>query len=109
MVIHDLTTKSVAIGILLLFVGIGLVPSPSSGAQKTTVSTDLPVSFDWRDVNGIDYVTPVKNQAPAPTCEAYGLVAALETMVQYKAGYPFGCDLSEAHLFLALLGEIAET
>jgi len=27
------------------------------------------------------------------------IVAAIETMVQYKVGYPFGCDLSEAHLF----------
>jgi len=60
---------------------------------------DLPSYFNWRDINGIDYTTPVKNQEPCPSCEAYALVACLETMVQYKVGYPFGCDLSEAHLF----------
>ena len=59
----------------------------------------FPVRFSWRNIDGIDYTTSVKNQLPAPTCEAYALVAALETIVQYKVGYPFDCDLSEAHLF----------
>jgi hypothetical protein len=60
---------------------------------------DLPPYFSWRDIDGIDYTTPVKNQEPCPSCEAYALVAAVETLVQYEVGYPFGCDLSEAHLF----------
>ncbi len=60
---------------------------------------DVPACFDWRDVDGVDYTSSVKNQVPAPTCEAYGLVAALETIVHYQVGEPFGCDLSEAHLF----------
>ncbi|MBC7081689.1 MAG: hypothetical protein H5T44_05560 [Thermoplasmatales archaeon] len=59
----------------------------------------LPERFSWRDINGVDFTTPVKNQEPCPSCEAYAIVASLETMVQYKVGYPFGCDLSEAHLF----------
>jgi len=60
---------------------------------------DLPSSFSWCDVNGIDYSTSIKNQAPCPSCEAYALAASLETMVQYKVGHPFDCDLSEMHLF----------
>jgi len=67
------------------------IPSPGSDS--------LPPYFSWRDVNGVDYTTPVKNQEPCPSCEAYALVAILETLVQYKVGYPFNCDLSEAHLF----------
>jgi len=59
----------------------------------------LPSSFSWRDINGVDYTTPIRNQAPYPSCESFALVAAVETMVQYQIGYPFGCDLSEAHLF----------
>jgi len=70
-------------------------------------TTEIPSSFDWRNVNGINYVTPVKNQAPAPLCESYGLCVALETIVQYKVGYPFSCDLSEAHLFFYAGGSIA--
>lgn len=60
---------------------------------------DLPTSFSWSDVNGTNYLNPVKNQIPAPTCETYALCASLETMAHYKMGYPYGCDLSEAHLF----------
>jgi parallel beta-helix repeat protein len=60
---------------------------------------NLPSSFGWNDVNGIDYTTPVKNQNPAPTCEAYALCVSLETIAQYNFGYPYGCDLSETHLF----------
>lgn len=59
---------------------------------------DLPSSFDWRNIDGVDYTTPAKEQF-GNSCEAYSLVAALETMIQYKLRYPFGCDLSEAHLY----------
>ncbi len=89
-----------------------ILPAIAIESQQPTqpiniVSTDLPSSFDWRNINGVNYVTSVKNQAPAPTCEAYGLCAALETIAQYKVGYPFGCDLSEAHLYFYANGTVA--
>ena len=62
-------------------------------------ATNLPSYFSWRDINGIDYTTDIRNQVPFASCEAFAIVAAIETMVQYKVGFPFGCDLSEAHLF----------
>ena len=84
----------------------------------TNQNCDLPSYFSWKDIKGIDFTTPVKNQAPAPTCEAYALCASLETLVQYQIGYPIGCDLSETHLFFysggtcesggVLLGDTAE-
>ena len=61
--------------------------------------SDLPDCFSWRDINGTDYTTSVKTQGMCPSCEAYGLVASLETIIQYQVGYTFDCDLSEAHLF----------
>ena len=61
--------------------------------------SSLPSSFSWRDINGTDFTTPIRNQAPFASCETFAIVAAVETMVQYKVGYPFGCDLSEAHLY----------
>lgn len=67
----------------------------------------LPSSFSWRDINGVDFTTPIRNQGPIPSCETFALVAAVETMVQYKVGYPFGCDLSEAHLFFYSGGNMA--
>jgi len=69
-------------------------------------SYDLPSYFCWRNINGTDFTTPVKNMYPAPTCEAYALCSALETLVQYKVGYNFGCDLSEMHLFYYAGGDI---
>jgi parallel beta-helix repeat protein len=66
----------------------------------------LPSSFSWRDINGVDFTTPIRNQTPYPSCESFALVAAVETMVQYKVGFPFNCDLSEAHLFFFSGGNI---
>ncbi len=70
---------------------------------------DLPSSFSWRsadlDENGhgipgdIDFSTPVKNQYGYPSCESFALTSGLEAMVQIEVGFPFDCDLSEAHLF----------
>ena len=72
--------------------------------EEKSVAT-LPPTFSWRNINGVDFSTPVKNQAPCPTCEAYALVATLETLVQYQVGNPFGCDLSEIHLFFCSGGD----
>ena len=66
---------------------------------KKIETTDLPSYFSWRDIDGIDYTTPIKNQAPAPTCEAYGLCASLETLMQYQMGEIYNPDLSETHLY----------
>ena len=63
------------------------------------VSSTSPSYFSWKDVNGTDYTTPIRDLRPIPTCEAMALCASMETMIQYKIGYPFDCDLSEAHLF----------
>lgn len=59
----------------------------------------FPSVFSWRDVNGTDFTTSVKNQEGLKTDAVFSLISCLETMVQYKIGYPFYCDLSEAHLF----------
>jgi len=67
--------------------------------KKHLESSNLPSTFSWSDINGVDFTPSVKNQNPAPTCEAYALCVSLETIAQYQIGYPFGCDLSEAHLF----------
>lgn len=67
---------------------------------KTNLGTaDLPSSFSWRNIDGIDYTTAVKNQAPAPTCEAYAFCASLETIMQYQTQEIYSPDLSETHLY----------
>ncbi len=69
--------------------------------QKSTINNNFkfPESFSWTNIDGKDFTSPVKNQIPTPTCEAYALCSALETLVHYKLKENIGCDLSEAHLF----------
>ena len=89
--------------ILLLVLLLVFVYSPVSFSIRVGVkhdkAIDLPEFFSWRDVNGTDYTTPIKDQSPAPSCEAYALVAALETMMQYKLRMIYYPDLSETHLY----------
>lgn len=92
--------------IIIIFVTV-IVTIPAYGLKnqdnpeslKIETLIELPSKFSWRDIGGVDFTTPIRNQAPFPSCETFAIVAAIETMVQYKVGYPFGCDLSEAHLF----------
>jgi len=87
------------ISILIVLCIIINLPIAFAENKTTNKHQELPARFSWRDVNGVDFTTSVKDQRPAPTCEAYAFVAALDTLVQYQVGYPFECDLSEAHLF----------
>ncbi|PNX45770.1 MAG: hypothetical protein BV456_13175 [Thermoplasmata archaeon M8B2D] len=85
---------------LVLILPLVTITSLSAENQGFTVaSCSLPSQFSWRDINGTDYTTPVKNQAPAPTCESYGLCASLETLMQYTLGEVYTPDLSETHLY----------
>ena len=86
--------------ILLITTLFILLPSfqPTIISESESV-LDLPSFFSWRNIDGTDYSTPVKNQAPAPTCEAYALCAALETKLQYESGDLYTPDLSETHLY----------
>jgi hypothetical protein len=83
--------------LILPLVLITAVPAENQGF--TGVSYGLPSQFCWRDINGIDYTTPIKNQAPAPTCEAYALSASVETLMQYTLEELYTPDLSETHLY----------
>jgi hypothetical protein len=88
-----------------------LVPLTSINAERldmVVVKSDLPSSFSWRNINGTDYTTSIKDQSPAPTCEAYGLCASLETIMQYQMGEVYEPDLSENHLYFYAGGTIRE-
>jgi C1A family cysteine protease len=60
----------------------------------------LPDSFDWRNVNGTNWMTPVKNQGNFGSCVAFGVLGALEVyMKSYYNDSNWDIDLSEQHLF----------
>ncbi|MDD3491984.1 MAG: C1 family peptidase [Candidatus Thermoplasmatota archaeon] len=88
--------KTAVILVIILVSSVG--PALAHTGEGST-EQDLPSFFSWRNVDGTDYTTPVKNQAPAPTCEAYALVAAMETLMQYHLQSLYEPDLSETHLY----------
>jgi hypothetical protein len=88
------------ITILILIILLSqILPTGAEKIEKSDEKTLFPQFFSWQNINGIDYTTPIKDQSPAPTCEAYGLVAAMETLMQYQTGELYNPDLSECHLY----------
>ena len=64
---------------------------------------DLPNSFSWRNVDGKDYTTPVKNQGKVPSCWAFAAIGALESMIEIREDCPeLNPDLSEQYLVSCL-------
>lgn len=48
-------------------------PRPAKvSPEVATMAKQLPESFDWRNVNGINYVSPIRNQQSCGSCYAYG-------------------------------------
>ena len=72
--------------------------------------TCLPCSadaFDWRDVDGKNYVTPARDQMPAGTCWAFGAIAAVESRWLIQNDLPGGdIDLSEQNLICGGAGAL---
>ena len=59
-------------------------------------AADLPASYSWRDVNGKNFVTPVRNQQTCASCFVFAPVAALEARLLRTYNRPGAdIDLSE--------------
>jgi len=58
----------------------------------------LPESWDWRNVHGENWMTPVKNQGAAGTCWAHAGIGALESQINLYYNQHLDVDLSEQTL-----------
>ena len=61
-----------------------------------SVRAEFPSKWDWRDREGVNYVTPVRSQGSCGSCWAFSAVATMESAVLIATGSKV--DLSEQHL-----------
>lgn len=70
---------------------------------KPPVRLDLPAYFSWRDVDGIDWTTPAKDQGDCGSCWDFAAIGALESIIQIREGRPdLRLDLSEQYVLSCL-------
>ena len=57
----------------------------AAAGESPSGAVTLPSAFDWRNYNGNDFVTPVRNQGNCGSCWAFSTTAALEskTLITY--------------------------
>jgi C1A family cysteine protease len=78
-------------------------------AQPALRAAEYPPAWDWRDVQGIDWTTPVRDQRACGSCVAFGTVGVMEIMLKRRQGDPsLNPDLSEAHLFFCGCGQCCD-
>jgi C1A family cysteine protease len=64
--------------------------------EPIDLTGDPPSSWDWRNVNGENWVTPIRDQEECGSCYAFGAIAAMETMYNIQKNDPnIDLDLSE--------------
>ena len=78
---------------------IGRPPSsPTPTIPPTPINTAFPLSWDWRNRHGQNWMTPVKDQETYPTCWAFGTIGAFEAFINLWYNQHLDVDLSEQSL-----------
>jgi C1A family cysteine protease len=74
-------------------------------AEPPPRAAEFPPAWDWRNVDGADWTTPIQDQGACGSCVAFGTVAVLESMSKlHHNDASLQPDLSEAHLFFCGCG-----
>lgn len=76
----------------------GPSPSPTPPSPSPSPSPSPPpfVSrWDWRDIHGLNWLTPVRNQLSCGSCWAFAAVGAAEAQLNLYYNQPLNLDLAE--------------
>src|SRR5438132_8947166 len=69
----------------------------------TAEAPGFPAAFDWRNVGGLNYVSPIRDQGGCGSCVAFGTCATVETTARAQEQDPsLAIDLSEGQLFYCI-------
>ena len=85
-------------------IGLGCIIEKSENTDENkpaplAYNESLPDYYSWQNAEGIDWVTPARDQRSCGSCVAFGTISALEAVVHIELGRILDLDLSEAHLF----------
>ncbi|MEN9827114.1 MAG: hypothetical protein RI953_2859 [Pseudomonadota bacterium] len=70
------------------------------GKSTRVLEEGLPEKLDWRNVNGLDYVSPVKNQGRCGSCVAFAASSTFETQLNIATqSVAHAWTFSPQHLF----------
>ncbi|MDP8255651.1 MAG: C1 family peptidase [Candidatus Alcyoniella australis] len=85
---------------LLCNLDFAMPVQPASDLDQIELSKDIPAHLDWRDFNGNNYMTPIKDQHPCGTCATFSSVGATEALLKIAVDNPFvEPDISEQHIY----------
>ncbi|MCD6418116.1 hypothetical protein J7M00_04980 [bacterium] len=75
-------------------------PLPFSRMMREEKSSlAFPSHFDWRDVNGNDFTTPIRSQGDCGSCWAFAVIGVAEAMINVAENDPdIDVNLSEQYL-----------
>lgn len=76
-----------------------LVKEDTYAAEKE-IAFAYPSAWNWKNVNGRNWTTSVKDQNPCGSCVGFGVVATVESNLKiFKRNHLLNPDLSEADVF----------
>ncbi|KNC79267.1 hypothetical protein SARC_08340 [Sphaeroforma arctica JP610] len=58
---------------------------PDTNSRISLAQSAYPESFDWRDVDGVNYVSPVRNQDKCGSCYAFAAAGMLEARIRIES------------------------
>ncbi len=77
-----------------------IAASTAKVSALRVAAVGAPAAYDWRNVGGQNYVTPVGDQGACGSCVSFSTTGAVEALVRIQRGNPgLAVDLAEASLF----------